>query len=281
MFDDLVPPEVCKCLTNVERNYLSVVFNRYCGYPNLQQLWQLMDEPWLELGCDPTHWDERLTAYYNHPVWLLNGLFIEQDPQSLANRKAFSNWAANKFPARVADFGGGFGCLARLLGAALPDAQVEVVDPHPHSAAIALAAKTKNVRFVPELTGNYDLLIATDVFEHVPDPIGLAATTAAHLRIGGSYLMANCFSPVIHCHLPQLFHLSIGWDQVMRAMGVNPMERVVYGRAFELTCSLDQEAALRAEDFARRVYAWVKPLPNGRVRIGRALMHLLYSWRVR
>ena len=74
-------------------------------------------------------------------------------------------------PVLVADYGGGFGVLALLLGAALPKAQVELVEPHPHAAAIALAAYTPNVRYVLELTGSYDLLIATDVFEHVPIPL--------------------------------------------------------------------------------------------------------------
>ena len=97
----------------------------------------------------------------------------------------------------MADFGGGFGGLARFIGAALPQASVDVVEPHPHPATIALAADTPNVRFVPELSGDYDLLIATDVFEHVPNPIALAASTASHLRVGGSYLIANCFAPVI------------------------------------------------------------------------------------
>jgi len=92
----------------------------------------------------------------------------------------------------------------------MPAVQVEVVEPHPHPAAVALAEETPNVRYVSELTGEYDLLIATDVYEHVPDPISLAFSTASHLSIGGRYLIANCFSPVIACHLPQLFHLSIG-----------------------------------------------------------------------
>jgi hypothetical protein len=87
--------------------------------------------------------------------------------------------------------------------------------------------------------------------------------------------MANCFAPVIACHLPQLFHLSIGWDQAMRAIGLQPMESVRYGRAYERTGSLDEQAAHRVDAFARHVYSWVKPLPKGRTRAGRALMRLM------
>ena len=181
----LVAPLVREHLKEAELSYLLSVFERYQGYPLLQQLWQLMDEQWQAHGCDPLQMDGRVSAFYSHPVWLLNGLFIEQDLQSLTHRQAFTTWVSQQAPLRVADFGVGFGGLARYIGAALPQASVEVVEPHPHPAAIALAAETLNVRFVPELTGVYDVLIATDVFEHVPDPIALAANTASHLRVGG------------------------------------------------------------------------------------------------
>ena len=75
-------------------------------------------------------------------------------------------------------------------------------------------------------------------FTNVPDPIGLAVTTAAHLRIGGTYFMANCFQPVIACHLPQLNHLSIGWDHVMSAMGMIPRDKIRYGRFTSLLAIL-------------------------------------------
>jgi hypothetical protein len=217
--------------------------------------------------------DERVTAFYLHPVWMLNGLFIEQDTQSLASRRVFTDWISKQAPARVADFGGGFGGLARFIGEALPNAQVEVVEPHPHPAAIALAASTPNVRFVPELSGEYDLLIATDVFEHVPDPIGLAAETAVHLRVDGVYLIANCFRPVVLCHLPQLFHFNMSWDLVVQAMGLQPGERVGYGRAFRRTASdFDIDAARQVGNCAKRLYPFVRILPRGQALIGKLLM---------
>jgi hypothetical protein len=163
--------------------------------------------------------DGRVSAFYRHPVWLLNSVFVEQDPQSLAQRQALTEWVVKQAPVRVADFGGGFGSWVRFIGAALPQAKVEVVEPHPHPAAIALAAVTPNVRFVPEPTGDYDLLIATDDCDHVSDLISLAASTASHLRFGGNYLIANCFASVVQCHLPQLFHLAIAWDQAMEVLG--------------------------------------------------------------
>ena len=37
--------------------------------------------------------------------------------------------------------------------------------------------------------------------------------------------MANCFSPVIACHLPQLFYLSYGWDFLMPSVGLRPLDQ--------------------------------------------------------
>ena len=60
----------------------------------------------------------------------------------------------------------------------------------------------------------------------------------------------------------------------MREMGLQPLEKVQYGRAFGRTGGLDEEAARRAEELAKRVYPWVQVLPKGRSRAGKALMNL-------
>lgn len=270
----LIPEVVLDNLTSREKEYLKEIFTRYKGYPNLEQVWRLMDEPWIGLGCDPYKMDERITAYYRHPVWMLNGLFIEQHAESLMHRKRFTQWVVDQNPKRVADFGGGFGGLARFIGEALPDVQVEVVDPYPHPAAISLAKNTPNVRFVPELSGEYDILIATDVFEHVSDPIGLVAQTATHLRLDGQYLIANCFAPVILCHLPQHFHLNISWDVIMSAMGLCPKNAVVYGRSYQRQGLIDLLAAREKAACGHDVYSWISWLPRGKVRVGQILMRM-------
>jgi hypothetical protein len=270
--DSFIPSQTACYLSLIEKEYLAVIFDRFNGYPNLEQLWSLMDEPWVELACDPLILDERVTKYYQHPVWLLNGLFVERHEPSLENRRRFAQWVVDQKPKRIADFGGGFGGLARIIGEALPDVQVEVIEPHPHPAAIALAAGTPNVRFVPALSGEYDILIATDVFEHVLDPVGLAAETASYLRIGGQYLIANCFAPVILCHLPQLFHFNTSWDAVMQAMGLEVVESVVYGKAYRRKGGVSLAEAREKVECGSKIHSWISWIPLGRARVGRILM---------
>ncbi|MBF9022613.1 methyltransferase domain-containing protein [Rhodobacterales bacterium FZCC0069] len=270
-----VPSTVLQHLSASEKKYLTEVFDLFDGYPSIEQMWALMDQSWVELKCDPFDIDERINCFYRHPVWLLNGLFVEAHEQSIENRKVIADWVICQQPTRVADFGGGFGGLARMIGAVSPNTQIEVVDPHPHPAAIALANKTRNVRFVPELTGKYDILIATDVFEHVPDPIGLVSETAESLYVGGQYLIANCFAPVILCHLPQLFHFNTSWDTIMRTMGLEPSASVSYGRAYEKKGELDVLSARKVAKCSARIYRWISWLPRGRSHVGRLLLAAL------
>ena len=50
-------------------------------------------------------------------------------------------------------FAGGFGSLARFIGAALPLASVQIVEPHWQPATIEIASDIPSDRFVPEFTG--------------------------------------------------------------------------------------------------------------------------------
>jgi len=149
----LVPPLVHEHLGEAKRSYLLSVFERYQGYPSLQQLWRLVDEQWQAHGCDPLQINGRVTAFYRHPIWLLNSLFIEQAAHSLGHRQAFTAWVTQQDPARVADFGGGFGGLARFIGAALPQASVEVVEPHPQGRLKVRHRSAGAAMLVPVLSG--------------------------------------------------------------------------------------------------------------------------------
>jgi 2-polyprenyl-6-hydroxyphenyl methylase/3-demethylubiquinone-9 3-methyltransferase len=162
----------------------------------------------------------------------LNGLFVDQHNESLQNREIFTNWVESLSPSRVADFGGGYGTLGRMIAAKCPKCCIEVVDPFPRPEAISISQDYHNLAFSKALNGKYDVVIATDVFEHVTDPIGVAFEVASHIEIGGYFLTANHFAPSIKCHLPATFHFNLSWDHVMKKLGFMRQSKVGYGTAY-------------------------------------------------
>lgn len=256
-----IHPVLLNGLGKKEIDYLKKIFIRFKGLPNLEELWQLMDETWMEIGCNPKKMDHRIEKFYKHPVWIINGLFSETDYQSVQFRKTFTKWIKEQHPKRVADFGGGFGTLASLIGKELPNTQIEIIDPHPNPA-VKKYRSFKNVKFAKRFTGKYDLIIATDVFEHLSDPITDLKKTGKYLHKGGWYLIANLFEPVIKCHLPQHFHLRATWDYIMKAMGYEIGEKVAYGRAYRLITKSNEFLARKISKRGKKIDLLIKSFPT-------------------
>lgn len=209
-------------LTPPERRAIEEQLADVGSDPSLEQLWSLMDQAWERCGCDNRNPEsDRLANFYSDPVWLLNGIFIEQHAVSMGHRQAITKAVAAIAPERVLDFGGGFGTLARLLATALPKAEVAICEPYPPRHGIESCKPFANIRFIPELTSqNVDVLVSTDVLEHVPDPLALLAAMVDAVRPGGHLFIANCFYPVIACHLPCTFHLRYSFDAFCQALGL-------------------------------------------------------------
>ncbi len=250
----------CLDLSSEEQSYFSRVLNDL-HILSLEDMLTLIDDAWKECKCDNRILDDRISQFYHHPVWLLNGLFIEQHDESLRNRNEFANFVATLKPKRVADFGGGHGTLSRMIGVLCPDTEVHVVEPYPHRISVLLAERTSNVRYVRALEGEYDVIVATDVFEHVSDPLKLVEETTKHLRLGGDYLIANCFLPVLLCHLRSTFHFRWSWDIALTAMNLEPGAKVAYGRCYKRKGMVLSTAARDIESRSWRWFRLVKLLP--------------------
>lgn len=230
--------------------------------PSLEQLWGLMDQAWLRHGCSSEVLEsDCLERFYSDPVWLLNGMFIEQHDVSMGHRQAITAAVASLAPERVLDFGGGFGTLARLLASALPQAEISICEPYPPRHGIQSCKRFTNIRFIPELTTQIvDVLVSTDVLEHVPDPVALLASMVDAVRPGGHLLIANCFFPVILCHLPCTFHLRYSFDSFCQALGLEvlgPCEgshATIYRRAEVL--EPDWRLLRRMERRSQRLFRW-------------------------
>lgn len=268
-------------LSEKEKDWLTDTVGRLNNRSSLiSQIHRLMDEVWIELSCNPVVNDERIAAFYSHPIWLLNGLFIGQDPQSSRIREYFAKWAASHSPKRIADIGGGFGYLAKELSRQIPDAEIDIIEPYAHPLSHSLMEPIKQVRFREELKGKYDLMFATDVFEHLWDPVTSAYESALHLRRGGFYMMANAFKPEILCHLPQHFHFYYGWESTMRAMGLTPLNKLLYGRIYKREEFMNIINAKAAEKRSRKLCSFIETFYfPGRRKMGRLLNE--FSTRMR
>lgn len=190
------------------------------GRPDLEQMWYLMDKVWDEFGCDNKNlaW-EKIGKFYSHPVWLLNGLFIEQHTLSMQHREAISDWVVKQGFDSVVDYGGGFGTIAKLIATKHPPCKVHIYEPHPSEFAIQRLKHFDNISIGQDFEV-YDCLISTDVLEHVPDPIATFAEMVSAVKKDGFLIIANNFSPVIQCHLPHTFHFKYSFTFFAQKMGL-------------------------------------------------------------
>jgi SAM-dependent methyltransferase len=188
-------------------------------------------------------------------------MFIEQHDVSMGHRQAITAAVAALAPQRVLDFGGGFGTLARLLAEALPMAEVAICEPYPPHHGVLSCKPFPNIRFVPQLsTQSVDVVVSTDVLEHVSDPLPLLAAMVDAVRPGGHLLIANCFYPDVLCHLPCTFHLRYSFDAFCQALGLKllgPCEgshATIYRRAQVLQPDWTRLRAM--EQRSQRLFPW-------------------------
>jgi 2-polyprenyl-3-methyl-5-hydroxy-6-metoxy-1,4-benzoquinol methylase len=223
--------------------------------PEVQWLWAEMDRVWHEQNLDNRRSlsSQSIGPYYGHPVWLTNGLFTASDPESIGHRHAIAAYLCGFRPKHVADFGGGFGSLARVLVRTLAETRVDVVEPFPSRVGMALTDSNK-VSFKRELHGPYDAIVAQDVLEHVDDPVGLAIELASSTKQGGHLVFANCFEPHIECHLPQTFFLRHTFSFVLKGLGLTYLGSVpgaAHAQVFRRDRNLRPNGCRRMESLSR------------------------------
>jgi 2-polyprenyl-3-methyl-5-hydroxy-6-metoxy-1,4-benzoquinol methylase len=225
--------------------------------PTVEWVWEEMDRVWRQLDLDNSHplVDQPIGDFYKHPVWLMNGVFTALDPISVSHREAIARSLAESKAKSIADFGGGFGELARAVTRIVPDAKVSIIEPYPSRTGLELIQREPRIKFVSDVSADsYDAIVAQDVLEHVADPVGLASELADSVHKGGIVIFANCFYPVIQCHLPSTFHLRHTFPMVMKALGlryVGAVEGASHAQVFERAGHLHLGRARTAERVSR------------------------------
>jgi 2-polyprenyl-6-hydroxyphenyl methylase/3-demethylubiquinone-9 3-methyltransferase len=210
-------------LTDYEKNEINTLLERENKNlkTDLEQMWYLMDLVWDDFNCDNKNLNwENIGDFYSHPVWLLNGLFIEQHEVSMGHRHSISDWIIkNKF-SHVVDYGGGFGTLARLVAEKDINVKMDIYEPHPSDFGLKRASEYENINIIDKLESDYDCLMSTDVLEHVPDPLNDFYSMIKSVKINGYLIIANAFFPMIKCHLPQDFHFRYSFNIFAKMMGL-------------------------------------------------------------
>jgi len=206
-----------------ERAALESLLARTGKNMSLQDLYRIMYEVWMSCGCDANHYNERKYAeFYGHPVWLLNGIFVEQHGESRGHRVAIAEALRLTASKTILDFGGGFGTLARLITELMPESRIDIWDPFPPRHGIEVCKSNPNIQFISSPQDeSYDALTCTDVLEHVHDPLVLLADMVAKVRLGGTLVIYNCFYPLIQCHLPCTFHFIRTFDEFCSMLGLD------------------------------------------------------------
>jgi len=249
--------------------------------PGVDWVWQEMDRVWqtFNLNNKTALKDQKIAEFYQHPVWLLNGIFTAMDPESAAHRRALAKYVSNMGVKHIADYGGGFGELAMAIIRENPAVKVSIIEPFPSAVGLARLRDIEQITFTAELSENhYDAIIAQDVLEHVEDPVLLAYEIAKAVPVGGKVIFANCFYPVIECHLPATYHLRHTFPIVMKTLGLTYLEKVIgtaNGQVFERSGSLNLSRARQAEAVSRFVGPVINVLRTMLSKIKQRLLRLL------
>jgi len=211
-----------KNLTKIEEDEIAKLLKRKKqGLNDLEQMWYLMDLIWDDYECDNENLDWlKIGKFYSHPVWLLNGLFIEQHDISMGHRHAISDWIVQNNFKNVVDYGGGFGTLARLVAQKDNNIKMNIYEPHPSEFGLKRATEFNNINIIGKLELDYDCLMSTDVLEHVSDPLTDFTNMIKSVKNGGYLIIANAFYPMIKCHLPQDFHFRYSFNFFAKMMGL-------------------------------------------------------------
>lgn len=180
------------------------------------------------------------------------------------------------FPKKVLEIGSGGGAVAKRL--TMQGSQVTCIDPSPHAYEIAkrVAAEAIQGMFPSEdITGRYDMIVHSDVLEHVPDPIEFLQHHHRFLHPTGTVVFAipDCtesirrgdVSMALHQHLSYFDYDSI--TAVLAKAGFVPsrIDRSRYTGSFLVAArpggndapasTLFHEFSTRAERAVRRATA--------------------------
>lgn len=226
--------------------------------PSVEWIWSEMNRVWQDQGLDNrVSLDKQdIGRYYSHPIWLVNGIFTALDKESVRHRQAIRQFLDRNGLNQIADYGGGSGVLANII-TENENTTVDIIEPYPADFYVNKYQHNHQINYIPDFAHHdYQAVIAQDVLEHVENPVKTAFTIASHARNHGYLIFANCFYPVIECHLPRTFYLRHTFPLIMKAMGLTYLGRMSeanHVQVFQKNKPINLDRALIAARLAKLV----------------------------
>lgn len=209
-------------LSDKEKEYLMEIPDKI---PSIEWVWAEIDQIWDSLNLNnkiSLLKQDKIGEFYGHPAWIMNGLFTEADEISIQHRKNIADFIIINNISNIADYGGGSGILAKNILKRSKFITIDIIDPYFSNFVKSKSPKYSKVNYLSEFRKiTYDLIIAQDVLEHVENPIELAYEISSNVKDDGLVIFANCFYPVIKCHLPATFYLRYTFKFLMKKMGLS------------------------------------------------------------
>lgn len=213
-------------LQDKEKHLIEPILERMNGKFDIQSIWKEMDYAWDKYGCDENFFDEeKYGLFYSDPIWIINGIFSEIDSESIFNRYQIANTIIDFKPKTILDFGGGMGALSRAISNLSDRTLIDIYEEYPSIVGKRFISDYPSIEFISKISKKYDLIVSTDVLEHVHDPVKLLLKMVKSLKKDGYLVIANCFRPVIKCHLPITFHWKYSFRILCKMLGLEYIGR--------------------------------------------------------
>lgn len=146
---------------------------------------------------------KEVKEFYDSPIWIIDSLLTETDVCSVKMRLNAVKCISIFDHSKVLDYGGGFGIIAEMAGKIFPNSIITLYEISRNRKHIQEKINMENVTVTNKLSSKYDVVISTEVLEHVHNPIKHILKMKRLINKGGGLILTYSFNDYLKCHLPE------------------------------------------------------------------------------